>query len=77
MSKARRWSRAALACATLTVACEQSGREELPWLEEEVPLALEDALLYVGHAGGDGAAAILVDLARSEPKVRIEELSGG
>jgi hypothetical protein len=77
MSKFTRFSTVTLACAALTVACDESGRSELPALDDAQPLALTDTLLYLGYLDDDEPEAILVDVARSEPRVRFVELSPG
>ena len=69
-------SRAALACAALTVGCESHGAEDLPSLDDSAPVALQDALLYLGHAG-DEPRAVVLDIARSEPQTKLVELAEG
>jgi hypothetical protein len=64
-------------CVALVCGCEDEAQRAVRTLSATSVQGLEDALLYVGQEGGGEPFALLLDVARREPKASLHALPEG
>lgn len=62
---------------TLLFACDPEPTRELPRFDQVKPVALENALLYVNESDPEDPSALVVDIARNEPRIAQHPLPKG